>query len=294
MSRPKPIWEGLSAREHEFQYNPQNAFPDFNETRIRRQPANAAAGRLAAERDIAYGDHELRKLDIYPARSADGPAPVHVFFHGGYWRAQDKENFAFVAGTLVPLGITTVIANYELCPGSTLDGVVDSALQAHEWICSHIGEFGGDRNRITLSGHSAGAHLGAEIIAHGWQEPDEVKLAGAVLTSGIFDPEPTIATSVNAQLNLDEAIAARHNVEMRAPVLASEVAILVGADEPWQWVDQSFRYYSALRRHDYRPALHVIPGYGHFDILDDYLDPRSLTVRTILGHCGLAAGGIRQ
>lgn len=216
---------------------------------------------------------------------------MHVFFHGGYWRAQDKENFAFVAGTLVPLGITTVVANYELCPASTLDGVVDSAIKAHEWVCANIEAFGGAPDRVTLSGHSAGAHLGAEIIAHEWSDPATAALAGAVLTSGIFDPAPTIKTTVNAQLNLDNAIAERHNVETKVPVLSTEVAILVGAKEPWQWVDQSFRYYNALRTHGYRPALHVMPGYGHFDILDDYLDRDSLTVRTILDHCGI--GGAR-
>lgn len=43
MSQATPIWEGLTAREHEFQYNPQNAFPDFGNARVKRQPANDAA-----------------------------------------------------------------------------------------------------------------------------------------------------------------------------------------------------------------------------------------------------------
>jgi arylformamidase len=151
-----PLWSGLSDEEHEFQYNPQRAFPNFADHQAERAPANTSARtNLKSHLDVPYGEHPLRRVDVFPA---DGAArtPVHVFFHGGYWRAQDKENFTFVARELVARGVTTVIANYELCPASTLDGVVDSALTAIEWICRHIADYGGDPNRISLSGHSAG------------------------------------------------------------------------------------------------------------------------------------------
>lgn len=285
MSAHQPIWSNLTPEEHEFQYNPQRAFPDFGEARARRDPVNEAALRdLTSSADVAFGDHELHRLDIYPAAEVD--APVHVFIHGGYWRAQDKRNFAFVAGALVPLGITTIIVNYELCPASTLDGVVASAISGFDWIVGNIASHGGDPAHITLSGHSAGAHLGAAIMAHDWSSPDAMGLKGVVLTSGIYDPAPAIGTSVNRELNLTDEIAGRHNVEIRSPVLKPDVAIFAGAREPDQFVDQSFRYYHTLRRNGLEPSMHVLKGYNHFDILDEYLDPGSLTIRTILKQCG--------
>src|SRR3954471_14043136 len=193
-ARP-PLWASLSQEEHEFQYNPQRAFPNFADHQLARGPANAAAQRsLKAYVDLPYGDHPLRRVDIYPAAGAVGPAPVHVFFHGGYWRAQDKENFASLAAPFVARGITTVIANYELCPGSTLDGVADSAIAAVEWVRREAAGFGGDSRRISLSGHSAGAHLAAECIAHDWaaQGVDPSFIIGTVLISGIYDPRPVM------------------------------------------------------------------------------------------------------
>lgn len=286
MTASQPIWASLTPNEHEFHYNPQHAFPDFAQSRARREPANAAARcDLACQSDIAFGAHPLHKLDIYPAQGPD--APVHVFFHGGYWRAQDKANFAFIAGALVPLGITTVIMNYELCPASTLDGVVGSAIAGFEWVARNIGRHGGDPERLTISGHSAGAHLTASIMAHPFADASSIGLTGAVLTSGIYDPTPAIGTSVNADLNLDAAIAARHNVEQRQPVLRPEIAILAGAREPNQFVDQSFRYYHALRGHGLEPSLHVLAGYDHFNILDEYLTPDSPTMRIIAAQCGV-------
>ena len=51
---------------------------------------------------MPYGDTALQKVDVFPAEPAGRTrAPIHVFFHGGYWRAQDKANFAFVAAHLV-------------------------------------------------------------------------------------------------------------------------------------------------------------------------------------------------
>jgi arylformamidase len=288
MPKQKPIWSNLTTEEHEFQYNPQNAFPDFQDARLKRAPFNEAVHRdLAVSADISYGDHPLRTLDVYPAQNTSGPAPVHVFLHGGYWRAQDKANFGFIPGILVPRGITTVVINYELCPDSTLDGVVDSAIAAMAWVFDHIQDHGGNPHHVTISGHSAGAHLGAEILAHEWAERHRGRVLGGLFSSGLFDPAPAILTSVNAQLHLNADIAERHNVEDRKPVLTPDLSIIVGSREPWQWVDQSFRYYRNLRQFGLEPALHVLTSYSHFDILDEYLDVDSVTVRTILKHCGI-------
>jgi len=284
-----PIWSYLTPEEQEFHYNPQHAFPDFARHQQARAPLNARARReLAAHWDVPYGEHPLRTLDIFPA--APG-APVHLFLHGGYWRAQDKQNYSCIAGALVPLGITTVIANYELCPAATLDGVVDSALAAFAWTCRRIGDYGADPQRISVSGHSAGAHLAAEILAADWSARgvDATVLTGAVMVSGIFDPTPAIATSVNADLHLDAEIAARHNMEDHAPRVHCPTLILAGGLEPTQWIDQSFRYSHHLRRHGGDPAVTVVPGQDHFSILAQYLHPDSAILQTIRAHVGLPA-----
>lgn len=291
----------LSAEEHEFHYNPQRAFPNFADSRVLREPANAAAvATLDHDLDVAYGDHPRRRLDIFPAdRGANAQSPVHLFFHGGYWRAQDKAAFAFVAGLLAPHGVTTVIVNYELCPASTLDGVVDSALAATEWVHRNISLYGGDPENITLSGHSAGAHLVGEILAADWNARGIAPgfVTGAVQVSGIFDPAPAIATSVNAELRLTMEMAARHNVERRPPRVDCAVSLFAGGLEPWRWIDQTFRYSHHLRRHGRDPEVHIIPGYTHFDILQDFLDAErpvgSALVRIATARSTLEQGGVR-
>ena len=281
MSSLAPLWTGLTPQEHEFQYNPQAAFPNFKDAQAGRAEVNAAAlGRLAREADIAYGDHPLRRLDVYAATGAAGPRPVHVFVHGGYWRAQDKENFAFVAEPLVAAGIVTVVINYELCPASTLDGVAESAIAAVDWVRSNIGRFGGDSSRITLSGHSAGAHLAAEVLAHAWDDPSFI--TGMVAISGIFDPRPVMGTTVNAEVRLSEGIARRRDVERRPVKASCPVSIFVGGLEPWQWIDQSYRYGHHLHRSGLNPEVHVLPRWGHFDILSEYMEAGSPILNAVM------------
>lgn len=282
MTSGSRLWDGLSAAEHELQYNPQNSVPDFKLFQARREGPNAAARKsLRCMADQSYGDHRLHKVDVYPAAQPD--APVHVFFHGGYWRAQDKQNFAFVAAPLVERGVCAVIANYALCPEVTLDGVVASAIGAIDWTARNAARFGGDPGRITISGHSAGGHLGAAILATDWAArglPADI-VKGAVLISGIFDPAPAARTSVDAEIRLTPELIARHDYERQMPRILCPTWIVAGGREPWHWIDQSFRYAHHLRRHGGDPGVVVSPGFHHFDIMDQYRDPDSDVTRLL-------------
>ena len=280
-----PIWEGLTGEEHELQYNPQRSVPDFEAARRRREPANAAAiEALKPETDIAFGPGALHRLDLFHPAGA-GPHPVHLFFHGGYWRAQDKRNFAFLAPWLVERGVLVAVMNYDLCPGVTLDGTVASALAGMEWVAKDIAAHGGDPGRITMSGHSAGAHLVAAGLATDWTTrglpADMIK--GALMISGIYDPTPAMRTSVNADIRLTPEIATRHNFEALPPRASCPAWVMAGGDEPEHWIDQSVRYARHLARHGLKPGLLVTPRQHHFDILDQYMNPRSDLLHVLAG-----------
>ncbi|MGH6901868.1 MAG: alpha/beta hydrolase [Geminicoccaceae bacterium] len=277
-------WRGYSADEIEIQFNPRASVPSFEADQARHAAWSAAArAELEGHLDVAYGDGPLHKVDVFPAPGVRD-APVHVYFHGGYWRAQDKANFAHVARTLVGERICTVIANYDLCPAVTLDGTVESALRALAWTWRHARDYGGDPARLTISGHSAGAHLCAMALAHDWAvwggPADLIK--GAVPSSGIYDPEPAMHITVNAEIRLTEEIARRNNALRLAPTVRCPVELFVGGDETPEWIRQSERYAAHLRRHGLDPELRVIPGRHHFDIIDQYVDGASPIVRAIV------------
>jgi arylformamidase len=279
-------WRDLGADELESQFNPRRAVPDFEayQAANARRSAEVRA-RLDGRLDLAYGDTPLQKLDLFPAAAAGGgAAPVHVFFHGGYWRAQDKANFAFVAERLVGQGICTVVANYDLCPAVTLDGVVAAARRALAWTFAHAAGFGADPQRLTISGCSAGAHLQAMALAHDWAAdglPADL-IKGAVPISGIYDPEPARHISVNAEIGLSAEIARRNDALALPPRVRCPVALFVGGAEPPEWQRQTTLYAAHLRRHGLAPSCEVLPGANHFSILDQYLDGDSAILRAIV------------
>lgn len=117
----------------------------------------------------------LTSLDAYVPARADGcvPAPAIVWVHGGGWRAGDKSNgvrdkIAFAHA----LGAAFVSVNYRLSPDPPrLDAPARVKWPDHPrdvaaalaFVRARGGEVGIDPERLALLGHSAGAHLVADV-----------------------------------------------------------------------------------------------------------------------------------
>ncbi len=120
---------------------------------------------VVASRDVDYIagiDHadDKDKLDVFMPEGADG-APVIVFFHGGALRAGDKGAGEALVHRFVPQGVGVVSANYRLSPGVMHPAHIQDATAAFAWVVEHIESYGGDPDRVYVSGHSAGAYLAA-------------------------------------------------------------------------------------------------------------------------------------
>ena len=131
-------------------------------------------------------------------------------------------------------GVTTVIANYELCPGSTLDGVLRTRLAPDRMDLPQHHRIWGRSDPHQPSGHSAGAHLCAEILAADWRTRGHRPgvFRGAVLIAGSSTRHRGIRTTVNAQLNLTPEMAARHDVELRPPLSSAQPGSSLAGESP--------------------------------------------------------------
>lgn len=282
-------WTDFASDGLEQHYNPRVATPDSERYGAARAGINtqglAWPGRQA---DIAYGDGDLMDLDIYVPSGGAGSHPVHFYIHGGYWRSRAKEDFGFIGASLAKQGLLAVVINYPLCPAVTLDEVVAGTCRAFGWVAGNIATYGGDPARITLSGHSAGAHLGAAVIAHDWQAGglSERPLQGAVLISGIYDPAPTQHISVNAEIGITPELAQRHNYAAQPPRIDCPVHVIVGGGEPEGWIAQSTDYANHMAAAGRDVAYTVSGSENHFSIQDQYLDPASDTLSAILEQAG--------
>lgn len=117
--------------------------------------------------DIPYYDKgetdeyrlERCKLDFYyPTDRKD--FPVIVWFHGGGLEGGNKEIPKFFKDN----GIGVIGVNYRLYPRAKNPAYIEDAAMAVAWAFKHVEEYGGNKGRIYVSGHSAGGYL-ALILA---------------------------------------------------------------------------------------------------------------------------------
>lgn len=269
--------------DHEWQYNPRRSVPDFERYAARAaELSRAARGRRAGRYDIAYGPSPLSTLDVFPAGRAD--APIHVFLHGGYWRGRDKADYSYVADALVPQGVTAVVMNYDLCPGAELPAIVAQVRAGLRWIHAHAAELGGDPDRLSASGHSAGAHLIAMALAGTGADrlPDGL-LKAAVLVSGIYELEPVLGISVNEAIRLRPEQVAGVSPMRHPPARATRLDIVVGSAETPAWIGQSRDFAEACRRQEADWSYHEMVGQDHFSILTLMETPEGALSRHLLG-----------
>ena len=258
------------------QYNAGAAVPDATD----RMRAYAEKSRLARERlrctlDVAFGPTLDETLDIFPADAAG--APVFVFIHGGYWRALSSKDFSFVATGLQPLGITTVVVNYSLCPKVTIDEITRQCRAAVAWTLRHIGAHGGDPARVAVGGHSAGGHLSAMCLETRWDEDHGLArdpLAAALLVSGIYDIEPLRHSYLQPTIRLDDGIVRRNSPLFGIRPCATPVLATWGVDESEEFARQSTAFHEAWQAAGNRSELHAQPGANHFSAIDGFGDPQ--------------------
>ena len=285
-------YRNLSPEALELEFNPRATAKNLDE----RLAASAAASaetraRLDCALDVRYGPGEKETLDIFPAAdsaSAAG-APVLLFIHGGYWRAMDKNDYSFIADVFQPAGATTVVINYDLCPAVTLDTIVEQSNRSIAWTFRNIANYGGDPNRLYVSGNSAGGHLTAMALAHDWEaegHPADL-IKGAAPITGVFDCKPVLDITVNEEVRLEPEAARRLSPLHHPPRRALPLLIAVGGAEPRLWIRMSVDYAALCREHGIDCEYMEMPGHDHFDISRAVGDPESPLAHAMLRMMGL-------
>jgi acetyl esterase/lipase len=107
-------------------------------------------------------DDRRHRLDVYYPDDKTSKE-VLVFIHGGSWSQGNKELYGKLGEVLANKGAVCVIINYRLAPGVTFEKMALDCASAVKWVHDNISKYGGDKDKIFLSGHSAGGHLAALI-----------------------------------------------------------------------------------------------------------------------------------
>lgn len=275
---PQPIrWHALDIGDIEGHLNPRVAVADAGE-RIAAWTARSRmlAKTIGIKRDLRYGPGPQMTFDLHRTNT---DAPTVIFVHGGYWRALDKADQVFVADGWVRCGLNVANLNYDLCPTVSLAALNDEIATAIRYITGEAMDLGLGNGPFFLVGHSCGAHAAALAAA----TPDlAARLVGIVVLSGIFDTRALLHTTINQDLRLDEAEAAKLNVLAMRPWAGLRILCMVGGEEPPAWIGESIAYDERARSCGADCRLEILAGEDHFSMLEACCDPQQAACRSIV------------
>src|SRR5712672_3442787 len=163
--RPAPIYRGMDKAALDAAYNNSLAVANSADLMARgRERSTVVRAGPQTRLDVPYGSRPRERLDYFSS-GATKP-PLVVFIHGGYWQRNDKDMFAFIADGPRPHGIDVALVGYTLAPDARLTDIVAEMHQALTFLSERADDFGFDRNRLFVTGWSAGGHLTATTSSH--------------------------------------------------------------------------------------------------------------------------------
>lgn len=131
--------------------------------------SSCAFRRVSRDKNITYwnGDSSRsippQELNIFSPKRPKENKDVFIFIHGGSWKIGKKNHYNFLGNRMARKGIVAVVIEYPLSSTASYNEMAIASATAVSWVHSNIKAYGGNPEKIFVSGHSAGGHLAALI-----------------------------------------------------------------------------------------------------------------------------------
>jgi len=266
------VWRGMTRAELDAAYN--------NSAAVKESPQKLAAWQERSKRfraehnellDQRYGPRERNRIDIFRSGKAD--APLLAYIHGGYWQRNAKEFYSCLAAGPLARGIDCAFIGYTLAPEATMTEIVGEARAALRFLRAEGPRLGVGRDKLIVSGWSAGGHLTAMALAD---------VDGGLAISGIYDIEPCRLNYLNDKLNmtLDEQDALSPIRQL--PTGAPPLVVAYGTAELPELQRQSRDYHAARSAAKLPSELLPLENHDHFTILDELESPQGRLTEAVV------------
>ena len=271
------------AIDYEVEYNNRARVPEHPQI-FERWTREAAAYRAETSKDgraeigLKYGPSPRQTIDLFkPRGGADGP--LALFIHGGYWRSLEPASFSQMARGMNAHGVTVAVSGYDLAPQVSIGQIVEQTQQACLYLWKRF------KKRIMVSGHSAGGHLAACMVATDWKKLDPAAPAdlvpAAYAISGLFDLTVLTHLANNAEFKLTEASAKAISPLFWPAPKGKVLDAVVGGIESSEFLRQSRIIADAWAKGN-ETRYEAVPGMNHFTVCDAMMDPNSAMTRRLV------------
>ena len=286
------VWLDMDQAELDDAYD-QSVYAPNQKQVVGRYATNSESmrARLGAPKRFAYGPTPVEGLDVWATKRPD--APINVFVHGGAWRAGTASAYAFPSELFVNAGAHFVVLDFAPVTdlGGDLEAMAGQVRRGIAWVHRNARSFGGDPDRLYISGHSSGAHLAGVALVTDWKKDfglpaDAVK--GALCCSGMYDMKPVRLSARSRYVKFtdemeDSMSAQRHLDRLNTPLILAH-----GTFETPEFQRQSRDFAAAVRAAGKPAQLLVGAGYNHFEMLETLASPYGVLGRAALEQMKLA------
>lgn len=286
------VWMNMDQYELDAAFEQTYYAPMVKQIQARYASASDLVRRILGEpQRAAYGPTEPEKLNIHRTKKPN--APIYVFIHGGRWLAGQAKNFEFPAELFVNAGAHYVALDFVQVKeaGGDISVMADQVRRAIAWVYRNADQFGGDRNRIYVGGHSSGGHLCGVASVTDWPSlgvpTDAIK--GWHCMSGLFEMKPVRQSVRGTYVKFTDAMedamsSQRHLAKINAPVV-----VAYGTNETPEFQRQSRDFAAALKAAGKQVDLIEAPNYNHFEMCESLGNPYGANGRAALKLMGLSA-----
>ncbi|KAI6190522.1 hypothetical protein M3Y97_00127100 [Aphelenchoides bicaudatus] len=200
---------------------------------------------------------------------------VHIFVHGGYWQECSRKTTGSILNSFLTSNIAVFMVGYTLATQVPLTNLIAQIEEAIKDISRKF-----PHAKLTISGHSAGAHLAAKAI----ENPDIGKLVhSATLICGVYDLVPLVGTYIGRGINLTHEMAEQTSVswEKVAKFKGKVLCIQANFDAP-SLQKQSKEFAKKLSTKKTEGLQVESFDEDHFSIISALNDPQSKVSKCII------------
>lgn len=218
-------------------------------------------------------NHPVQSFDLYRADVDNAPAMIYI--HGGAWRAGNAESYHFPAPLFLDNDISYIALDFSPVQDVGLDGMISQIRHAIATIYNQADEIGVDRDKLYVSGHSSGGHLGGVTLITDWEEFDLPKdvIKGATLISGMYDLKPVRLSARSSYVPFTDEIEEQLSTIRHIDKINTPIILAVGDLETDEFKRQTGEFAQALKDAGKTVELFNLAPYNHFETMDDYGNP---------------------
>ena len=259
--------------------------------------AGCAFKSIHRTKHIVYNNADTNKsaqeLNIFASSAKKKLKPVFIFVHGGSWNSGNKKLYSFFGSRMARKGIVTVIPDYPKSPKADYNEMAEDIALAVKWVKEHIAAYGGDNNRVFISGHSAGGHLAAlvtikEAYFKKLQLADPVKglilIDGAGLDMYNYLKEENLPqgdsyyNTFSNDPNTWKAASPIYFLHNGMPPML----IYQGGKTYPSISSSNERFTDSLKHYDTKFTYHILPGKKHVPMITQFFNPYNKRYKEML------------